>query len=49
MDPFNRNQAQRNIYRVDFELIRLQRERKITIRLFDKGAGMLVTNFEDYL
>ena len=53
MDPFNRNKAQSNISKVEFEalkeLIQLQRECKKTIKLCDKGAGIMVTNFEDYL
>ena len=31
------------------ELIRLQRERKIIIKACDKGAGIIIINFNDYL
>ena len=53
MDPYHRNQAQHNISKDEFqalkELIRLQREQKIKIKLCDKGAGIIVTNFNDYI
>lgn len=31
------------------ELVKLQKERKIMIKKYDKGAGIIILNFEDYL
>ena len=53
MDPYNRNKAEPNLPKHEFqaikELIRLQRDRIITIKMCDKGAGIIVTNFTDYI
>ena len=53
MDPLNRNPALSNLPSEEVqaikELIRLQRERIITIKLCDKGAGIIVTNFSEYV
>ena len=53
MDPMNRNKAESNLPPDELiaikELIRLQRERIITIKPCDKGAGIIILNFEDYL
>ena len=52
-DPRNRNQAKSNLppdeVRALKELIRLQRERIISIKPCDKGAGLIIANFDDYL
>ena len=53
MDPRNRNEEKCNLPREEInaskELIRLQRERIITIKPCDKGAGILILNFKDYM
>ena len=53
VDPKNRNKVESNIPDDEKEalkeLIRLQRERKITIKPCDKGAGIIILNFDDYL
>ena len=53
MDPRNRNKVPCNIPQEEIcalkELIRLQRDRKIVIKACDKGAGIIILNFEDYL
>ena len=53
LDPRNRNQESSNLppNEVDAlkELIRLQRERKIGIKSCDKGAGILIVDFEGYV
>ena len=52
-DPRNRNQALPNISDDEMEamkqLIQLQRERKIVVKAYDKGAGIIVINFVDYM
>ena len=53
LDPRNRNRAECNLTPEKIsalkELIKLQRERKITIKACDKGAGIIILNFDDYL
>jgi len=53
MDPQNRQQAKSNLPPEEMkalkELISLQRDRKITIKPCDKGAGIIVLNFEAYM
>ena len=53
MDPLNRNPTLSNLPAEEVqaikELIRLQRERIITIKLCDKGAESIVTNFQNKL
>ena len=53
MDPKNRNKTERNLPESEFEalkeLVKLQKERKIVIKPCDKGAGIMILNFEDYL
>ena len=53
MDPRNRNQENPNLPPGEIsalkELVRLQRERIITIKAADKGAGIVILNFEDYM
>ena len=53
MDHRNRNQEQCNLPKEEVlalkELIRLQRERVIIIKPYDKGAGIMVLNFKDYM
>ena len=53
MDPKNRNKTQRNLPELDFEalkeLVKIQEERKIVVKPCDKGAGIMIPNFEDYL
>ena len=52
-DPRNRNQALFNLSDDEIEamkqLIQLQRERKIVVKAYDKGAGIIVINFVDYM
>ena len=52
-DPKNRNKAFCNIPKEQVialkELIKLQQERKIVIKRCDKGAGIIILNFEDYV
>ena len=52
-DPRNRNQALPNISDDEMEamkqLIQLQRERKIVVKAYDKGAGIIVITFVDYM
>ena len=52
-DHRNRNQVKCNIPNDEVqalkELVRLQRERKIVIKACDKGAGLIILNFEDYM
>ena len=31
------------------DLVKLQKERKIVIKQCDKGAGLIILNFEDYM
>ena len=53
MDPENRNKARPNLPPDEIEalskLIDLQKERKITIKPCDKGAGIIILDFEEYL
>ena len=52
-DPKNRNKAICNIPKDEIEalgeLIKLQRDRKITIKPCDKGAGTIILDFEDFM
>ena len=53
MDPHNRNKANCNITKGLLEalmhLIKLQKEREIVIKRSDKGAGVIIVNFKDYM
>ena len=53
IDPHQRNKIDSNIppneMRALKELIQLQKERKITIKPCDKGAGIMILDFEEYL
>ena len=53
MDPENRNKARPNLppdeIKALSELIELQRNRVITIKPCDKGAGIIILDFEEYL
>ena len=53
IDPRNRNYAQCNLPQEELqalkELQQLQRDRKVVIRACDKGAGIIILNFEDYV
>ena len=53
MDPRNRNSVPCNLPNDELQALRqlqkLQRERKITVKACDKGAGIIILNFEDYL
>ena len=53
LDPKNRNKVKSNLPDNEKEalkeLIKLRRERKITIKPCDKGAGIRILDFEDYL
>ena len=53
MDPQNRNKDSCNIPQEEVialkELIRLQKERVITIKAADKGAGIVILDFQDYM
>ena len=53
LDPRNRNQTKCNIPPEEIQalkiLIRLQRERIIKIMACDKGAGIMILDFEEYL
>ena len=53
LDPKNRNKAQCNISKAHIEallrLIKLQRDRKIVIKRCDKGTGIIILNFEEYM
>ena len=52
-DPRNRNKASCNIPKEQLvalkEIIKLQRDRKIIIKRYDKGAGIIILNYEKYL
>ena len=52
MDPRNRNKVICNLPVAEIEalkeLIQLQRDRKIVIKACDKGAGIIILNFNDY-
>ena len=53
MDPRNRNEEKSNLPPEEIkalkELIRLQKERIIVIKAADKGAGIVILNFQDYI
>ena len=53
MDPRNRNTEQCNLPMEEIaalkELIRLQKQRIIMIKAADKGAGIVILNFTDYM
>ena len=53
IDPKNRNSVPCNIPPEEIaalkELIRLQRERTITIKACDKGGGIIILDFDEYL
>ena len=53
LDPLNRNKVRLNLPPEEIEalgeLIRLQKEKVITIKPCDKGAGIIILNFDDYL
>ena len=53
MDPRKQNRVKCNISEDELdalkELIRLQRERIITIKACDKGAGIIILNFDEYM
>ena len=53
MDPRNRNNEKCNLPQDEIDalkqLVKLQRERKITIRPCDKGAGIVILDFNIYM
>ena len=53
LDPRNRNCAECNLTPGQInalkELIKLQRERQITIKACDKGSGIIILNFNEYM
>ena len=53
LDPRNRNKAKCNIPENELkaiqDLIKLQKERKIMIKVCDKGAGIIILDFEAYM
>ena len=53
LDPRNRTCAECNLTPGQInalkELIKLQRERQITIKACDKGSGIIILNFDDYM
>ena len=53
LDPRNRNKEECNLPREEIEalkeLISLQRERKIVIKAADKGSGIVISDFKQYL
>ena len=53
LDPKNRHKVKPNLpedeLKALLELIKLQKERKIVIKPCDKGAGIIIVDFEDYL
>ena len=53
VDPKNRRHAKCNLPKNEMEalkeLVKVQKERKIVIKQCDKGAGILIINFEDYM
>ena len=53
MDPQNRNKVEHNISEEEKtalkELVKLQRERVIVIRPCDKGAGIIILDFVEYI
>ena len=52
-DPDNRNFEKSNLPPDEIhalkELVRLQRERIITIKAYDKGAGIMILDFKSYM
>ena len=52
-DPLNRNKCDPNVtsdeYKALKELSKLQSERKIVIKPCDKGAGLIILNFDEYV
>ena len=53
MDHKNRNQEKCNLPQSEIvalkELVRLQRERVITVKACDKGAGIIILDFKEYM
>ena len=53
MDPRNRDTVECNLPLEELEalkeFIKLQRERQIIIKAADKGAGIVIVNFKDYM
>ena len=53
MDPLNRKKVAPNLnedeYKALLELSKLQKERQIVIKQCDKGAGIIVLNYDDYI
>ena len=53
MDPHNRNKVECNLppeeLRALKELITLLKERKIVIKPYDKGAGIIILDFDEYM
>ena len=53
LDPKNRNEAKCNLPKDEFEallkLIQLQKECKIMIKPCDKGAGIIILDYEEYI
>ena len=53
LDPRNRNTTKSNLPEDEIqalkELQQMQRERKIVVKACDKGAGIIIFNFDDYL
>ena len=53
MDPKNRHKVQSNLNEGEKEalkqLVKLQKERKIVIRPCDKGAGIIILDFDEYI
>ena len=53
MDPLNRKKVAANLngdeYKALLELSKLQKERKIVIKQCDKGAGIIILNYDDYI
>ena len=53
MDPKNRNKVEGNVFDDVKDalkgLVKLQKEHKIVIRLCNKGAGIIILDFEEYI
>ena len=53
VDPKNRHKIESDIPKEELNalnaLVKLQRDRKIVIKQCDKGAGVIILNFEDYM
>ena len=53
VDPKNRNKVKCNLLdnelKAILELVQLQKERQIIIKVCDKGAGIIILNFEAYM